>query len=246
VSSPFVTSCADGHKQKAVPGIMQYYKTHNGAQIANSDVHFFDDRSSNIVAFQGLGYNARQISCESRDRGGSIGLCGAALHEIVATAGVQLCPSLTAERPEDHGKVFLAGFLEGFLGKAEHIKACIDESVVARKDAQRLLADLRSKDFNRAVADVGALVADVMGERTICKGAGKDLEPIMAAFKDVHSIKDLMNKLKENFLAHDKEILDLMVDMLEVCTFGSPDAKKCGQDAGKQVRSLVVGDLVVV
>jgi len=243
VTSPLVTSCTDGQKQTAVPGIIEWYKTHNGAQIADSDVHFFDDRSSNVIPFQGLGYNARQISCRTRD--GEIGLCGAELHEIVATAGVQLCPKALEELPTEHGEVFLAGFLEGFLGEAEHIKACVNDSDKAAKDVRQLLADLKSKEFNRTVADVEVLVTDIMADAKACKDIGKDFAPIMAAFKDVHSIKDAMKKVKENFLAHDKEILDLFDDMLEVCTFGSPDAKKCGQDAGKQLRSLVVGDLVV-
>jgi hypothetical protein len=229
-----------------VPGIIQYYKTHNGAQIANSDVHFFDDRSSNVVAFQGLGYNARQISCESRDRSGSIGLCGAALHEIVATTGVQLCPSLQEELPEDRGKIFLAGFFEGFLGEAEHIKACVAEFERNGKDVHKFLKDLKSKEFSHAVADLGLIVMDAMKEKKACTGVGKDLEPLMAALKDVHSIKDLMSKLKENFLAHDRKLLDLFEDMLEVCTFGAPDAKKCGRDAGEQLHKLVLGDLVVV
>merc|ERR1711998_276773 len=51
-----------------------------------------------------------------------------------------------------------------------------------------------------------------------------------------------MNALKKNFLDHDKEILDILEDMLQVCTFGAPDAHKCGEDAGKQTRSLVIGD----
>lgn len=89
-SSPLVTSCTDGQKQTAVPGIIQWYKEHAGAKIADSDVHFFDDRGSNISPFRGLGYNARQISCNSRDSGGK-GLCGAELSEIVDTPGVALC-----------------------------------------------------------------------------------------------------------------------------------------------------------
>lgn len=91
VTSPLVTSCADGQKQHAVPGIIQWYKQSMGAQIADGDVYFFDDRSDNIEPFRSLGYNARQISCATRDRGGSIGYCGAELSEITATLGVTVC-----------------------------------------------------------------------------------------------------------------------------------------------------------
>ena len=91
VTSPMVTSCADGQKQTAVPGIMRWYRDNAGAMIEDRNVHMFDDRVSNIVPFRGLAYNARQISCRSRD--GEVGLCGAELSEIVETPGVALCGS---------------------------------------------------------------------------------------------------------------------------------------------------------
>jgi len=147
---------------------------------------------------------------------------------------------------EDHGKVFFQGFLEGFLGDSEHIKACVSESVKAAQDVGNLLSDLKSRNFNKTVADVEALVTDISADVKACKDVGKDLQELMAAFKDVHSIKDLMNALKEHFLAHDREVLDVLEDMIEVCTISKPDAKQCGVDAGKEVRSILVGDSVVV
>lgn len=91
-TTPLVTSCADGQKQHAVPGIIAWYQA-RGASISSGEVHFFDDRSSNVNPFQGTGYNARQISCQTRDagQGNAIGLCGATTSEIVPEAGVQLC-----------------------------------------------------------------------------------------------------------------------------------------------------------
>merc|ERR1719263_544891 len=129
---------------------------------------------------------------------------------------------------QDHGKVFLAGFVEGFLGEAKHIKACISDSMKVGADAGHLVADLRAKNWNGTISDVQALVTDALEDVKVCKEIGKDLGPFMAAFKDVHGIKDLMNQLKTNFLAHDKEILDLLEDELQACTFGAPDAHKCG------------------
>lgn len=90
-TTPLVTKCGDGQKQNAVPGIIRWYEQNMGAQIVDSDVHFFDDRSDNIEPFRNLKYNARQISCATRDRGDSIGYCGAQLSEIVATPGVATC-----------------------------------------------------------------------------------------------------------------------------------------------------------
>merc|ERR1712072_966312 len=79
----------------------------------------------------------------------------------------------------DHGEVFLAGLLEGFLGQGKYIKACVGETVKATKDLQHLVADLKSKNFNRTVADVQLLVTDVMADVQACKGIGKDLKPFM-------------------------------------------------------------------
>merc|ERR1711907_867508 len=103
--------------------------------------------------------------------------------------------------------VFLAGFLEGFLGEAKHIKPCVGESVKAAQDVQHLIADLRSKNFNSTIADLQALVTDAMADVQACKAIGKDLAPFVAAFKDVHGLKGLVKKIEDNFLAHDKEIL---------------------------------------
>jgi hypothetical protein len=143
---------------------------------------------------------------------------------------------------EAHGKIFMEGFLEGFLGNGKHIKACIAESVKTEEDLVKMISHLKAHNFNASISDIQALVTDVSQDISTCKDAGKDLKPIMDAFKGVHSIKDLMNKLKENFLAHDKEFIQILEDALEVCTFGAPDARKCGADLGKQTRSLVIGD----
>merc|ERR1711865_123636 len=69
----------------------EWYRQNEGAQIADSDVYFFDDRSENIEPFRSTAYNARQISCATRDRGGSVGYCGAELSEITDAPGVAVC-----------------------------------------------------------------------------------------------------------------------------------------------------------
>jgi len=156
-------------------------------------------------------------------------------------------PSFGATRDEAgflgaHGQVFLDGFIGGFIGEATHIRKCVAQSEKLAKDAVGLMVDLKAHKFNRTIHDIEALVQDVGAELPSCKGAGEDLKPILEAFKGVHSIKDLMQKLKTNFLAHDREFLNLIEDELQACTFGAPDAHKCGSDLGEQVRSLVVGD----
>jgi len=118
VTSPLVTGCADGKKQTAVPAIIQWYTSNVGAQIADSDVHFFDDRESNIQGFQGSSYNARQISCATRDhnRGDAVGLCGATVDEIISVAGVALCSDPTPQpSPSPSG----AGYIK-YSGKTTY------------------------------------------------------------------------------------------------------------------------------
>lgn len=95
-TSPLVTSCADGQKQTAVPGILSWYQQ-RGISIAPGDVHMFDDRISNIDGFRGTAYNARQISCAARD--GSIGLCGSTVGEVVGTKGIYACGAAPTPAP---------------------------------------------------------------------------------------------------------------------------------------------------
>lgn len=151
-----------------------------------------------------------------------------------------------APQLQAHGKVFMEGFLDGFIGKAEHIKACLADASKTEHALMKFLSDVKAHKFNQTISDIQALVSDATADLAACKDAPKDLAPLLAAFKDVHNIKDLVNKLKENFLAHDKEFLDIVDDMIQVCTFGAPDAHKCGQDLGRETRSLVVGDQFAV
>jgi len=88
VNSPLVAGCWDGTKHHAVLSIVEWYKSQH-VHIAHENVWHFDDRWDNIESFRGTGMNARQISCHPRV--GGIGLCGAAVHEIVNTKGLAAC-----------------------------------------------------------------------------------------------------------------------------------------------------------
>lgn len=136
--------------------------------------------------------------------------------------------------------------MEGFIGKADHIQACIAQSEKTEQALEKFMSDIKAQKFERAISDVQASIADVTEDLSTCKDAGKDLAPILAAFKDVHSIKDLMHRIKENFLAHDKDFLSILEDMIEVCTFAASDAHKCGEDLGRESRSLLIGDQLSV
>jgi hypothetical protein len=96
VSSTLVTGCNDGTKQYAVAKVVEWLDTAKGVSIAAGDVWHFDDRINNVLPFVGTGFNARQVSCESRDYSswGAIGQCGAAKSELVDSKGIFTCPDV--------------------------------------------------------------------------------------------------------------------------------------------------------
>lgn len=98
-TSSLVLGWPDGTKQNAVKSIVEWFMREHKVYVPDSMVHFFDDRPNNIAPFKGLPYNARQISCASRDPGNpDLGFCGAQLSEIVPDTGVKSCADLAAEQ----------------------------------------------------------------------------------------------------------------------------------------------------
>mmetsp|Transcript_75889 Transcript_75889/g.246303 ORF Transcript_75889/g.246303 Transcript_75889/m.246303 type:complete len:95 (+) Transcript_75889:129-413(+) len=91
MTSTLVVGCTDGTKQYAVASVVQWLQTSHNVTIAPKIVYHFDDRDTNIVSFEGTGFNAIQVSCETRQWDGSVGLCGAQESEISAKDGVDLC-----------------------------------------------------------------------------------------------------------------------------------------------------------
>ena len=88
---PLLTFAPDGQKQTFIRYILAWYTSAVGVAVADARVFFFDDRVSNVLGFAHGPYNARQVSCASRDSGGK-GLCGATLEEVAApAAGVHFC-----------------------------------------------------------------------------------------------------------------------------------------------------------
>merc|ERR1712048_1374295 len=99
VDSPLVYGQPDMTKQDAVEDIRQWYQAQS-INIEPKDVYFFGDRTENIEPFAQKGFNAREISCGSRDLyryGGSeiIGFCGARPEEITNRTGITLCSDVT-------------------------------------------------------------------------------------------------------------------------------------------------------
>lgn len=92
-SGPFFTLCHDGIKQKTVPFLKKWYESKD-IYIDDEEVYFFDDRESNVSPFDTDNpYNAKQISCATRDsKIDGVGLCGAQLSEITLDKGKTLCP----------------------------------------------------------------------------------------------------------------------------------------------------------
>jgi len=92
VHGPLVYFCEDGQKQHAVPGIISWYKNVHNVDIDPKRVWHFDDKSDNIIPFKGTPYNAKQVSCDSRDPSmPTIGFCGGKPCEVTNTPGVFPC-----------------------------------------------------------------------------------------------------------------------------------------------------------
>lgn len=91
ISSPLVAGCQDKTKQYAVASILQWFKDAADVTISPQNVWHYDDRADNVAAFTGSGFNARQVSCATRDYGGSVGLCGATNDELRDDQGIITC-----------------------------------------------------------------------------------------------------------------------------------------------------------
>jgi len=89
VTSSLVFGAMDGRKQETVRDVVNWFRSQRGVDLMDNKVHFFDDRDGNISPFAGTGFNAKQVSCASRDN--IIGLCGATPDEVVAVTGVHPC-----------------------------------------------------------------------------------------------------------------------------------------------------------
>merc|ERR1712048_828715 len=95
VTSPLVLRSPNKQKQLSVEEIRQWY-SQQGVTITSENVYFFGDRTENMAPFAELSFNAREISCGSRDPGlyagsGMVGYCGARPEEIVRDKGISNC-----------------------------------------------------------------------------------------------------------------------------------------------------------
>ena len=87
--APLLTRVVNGAKHLYVPAVLAFYSEQHVA-IADHRVFFFDDLLVNVEGFVHTAYNARQVSCASRDDG-AIGGCGAIPEEVVPTVGILAC-----------------------------------------------------------------------------------------------------------------------------------------------------------
>eukprot|EP00933_Yihiella_yeosuensis_P051702 TRINITY_DN49691_c0_g1_i1.p1 TRINITY_DN49691_c0_g1~~TRINITY_DN49691_c0_g1_i1.p1 ORF type:complete len:672 (-),score=95.13 TRINITY_DN49691_c0_g1_i1:445-2460(-) len=122
IDSPFVLTMADRRKQDAVEKIQDWYNQ-QGISLANDRIHFFGDRTENIGPFAEKGYNAREISCASRDSSigdGIVGLCGAVPEEIVDSRGVAVCKDQTSTPPPSENACLCIFDVDRTLTAAQH------------------------------------------------------------------------------------------------------------------------------
>lgn len=99
VKSSLVIQAQDGKKQESVRSMVNWWKTQHKIDIAPQNVYFFDDIHDNVQAFEGSGFNAIQVSCDSRGPAeaggfdGKVGGCGGQLKEVVKMTGIHTCPA---------------------------------------------------------------------------------------------------------------------------------------------------------
>merc|ERR1719440_2550748 len=101
VHSPLVTGVDRGDKHKTALAVRTWFKQNKQTIIPFGSIHVFDDEKSNIDEFRTQeGFNARQISCASRDntKNQAIGWCGATIAEIKPDKGIFECPSVPRRR----------------------------------------------------------------------------------------------------------------------------------------------------
>mmetsp|Transcript_80183 Transcript_80183/g.227012 ORF Transcript_80183/g.227012 Transcript_80183/m.227012 type:complete len:392 (-) Transcript_80183:167-1342(-) len=92
VMSPLVIGCRNSLKATCASNIVSWYGTEKGIVIPPHEVYFFDDTTGNTAGFAAYGFNARQVSCASRDAATpNVGLCGATPQEVVRVKGVFNC-----------------------------------------------------------------------------------------------------------------------------------------------------------
>merc|ERR1712151_853021 len=99
VTSPLVLRSPNKLKQNSVEDIREWY-SHQGISISSENVYFFGDRTENMAPFAEMKFNAREISCGSRDPvlysgSGMVGYCGATPGEIVSDKGISNCAPQT-------------------------------------------------------------------------------------------------------------------------------------------------------
>jgi hypothetical protein len=95
VTSPLVLRSPNKQKQYSVEDIRNWYAKQDIC-IPSEKVYFFGDRTENMVPFVEMNFNAREISCGSRDPdlydgSGMVGYCGARIEEVVQENGIAQC-----------------------------------------------------------------------------------------------------------------------------------------------------------
>jgi len=140
------------------------------------------------------------------------------------------------------GGEFLGGFAGGFLGDSSHIQACAGDGGQATKHMMKFVGDWKSKNINKTADDLQAIITDVQHMFLDCSQAGKDFAPIVQAYSDCRSAKDVLAKLKHNLLDNDESILEELSKAAKHCSFRDPDGHKCGHALGETTRHFVIGE----
>jgi len=96
VTAPLLMNVKAAYKHHAALDIKNWYSSKKHIEIKAPDVYVFDDVKESVESFKGHGFNARQVSCHSRDSShqGLVGRCGATTEEIKKDAGIHTCTKM--------------------------------------------------------------------------------------------------------------------------------------------------------
>lgn len=165
--------------------------------------------------------------------------CGYDLGSIVRKLLVSEEAQLFVQKHQ--GSLF-SGLMRGLLGKtgAADYKSCAEDAgavINGTKHLFSLLGHLHVKEVAEALSEILTAMPSAIES---CKVAAGDLKDFTTIMHGAKSPADIYQKVKQNLLEHDEDILNTIGNMGTVCTFRAPNANRCGYDLGHILRDVMV------
>ena len=118
--APFLYRTGEGNKEQSVAGVLRWLLHRHNVSMPKHRVFFFDDKSLNVRPFATSGFNARQVSCATRDFVTyDQGYCGGVPEEVLPERGVRLCkdPSVDLSRAPPAARTIELPFFSSMVAR---------------------------------------------------------------------------------------------------------------------------------